>query len=336
MSSSSSFGGGTAFGTTPLGTSPFYDVKGLIDSILKVTGHGSNPAGETLKRAAILVSLNNKYQEICVGRNWRWLKADYDTRFFGPYTTGTCYATNDDATITGVGTTFSATINAKDSFWFHSKGVVYHVASITSPTSLELETNYSEDTIALADAEAFTIARVQYKLPKETDQILTVTVNSDRKLVPVGPEDLATIKARRPTETGQPQVFSFIRRDTDDDAQYIEVWPAPDKDYQVAIQYTVRILYLEDSADCYPIIPDRYRAVLYYATLAEFYYTVMRDPVNADRAKADYLNFYNRMANDTQATDQELVMMPARNYLRRRKNARGGISYTISDFAKEG
>lgn len=336
MSSSSSFGAGTSFGTTALGTSPFYDVKSLIDSILKVTGHGSNPAGETLKRAALAVILNNKYQEICLGRNWRWLKASYDTRFVAPYKTGTAYAANNDATITGVGTSFSAAILPKDTFWFNAASVVYHVASISSPTSLELETKFSEDTILVANAEAFTIARPQYKLPKETDQVLVITLGGGKKLVPVGPEDLRGLQATGPARTGTPEVFSYIRRDTDDDAMYIEVYPAPDKDYQVHIDYTVRILYLEDSVDCYPIIPDRYRAVLYYAALAEFYYTVLRDPTNADRAFRDYQTFYQRMANDHQTTDQDLTMIPARDYLRRRKGARGRVSYTMEDFAKEG
>lgn len=334
MSSSSSFGSGTSFGVTPLGTAPFYDMKSLIDAILRVTGHGSNPAGETLKRAALVNIINNKYQEVCLGRHWRWLKAEYDTRFVAPYATGTAYATNDDATLTGIGTTFSGAIQPKDIFFFDNSEVVYHVASVDSQTSLEFETLFSEDTIDAADATSFKIARVHYELPKETDQILVVQVNNT-KLVPVGPEDLALIKAANPTRTGQPQVFCQNRRETDDDSVFIEVWPAPDKDYQVHLQYMVRILWLEDSEDCYPIIPDRYRAVLYYGALAEFYYTVLRNPANADRAYRDYKDFFGQMANDKQNTDQEAQMMPARSYLRRRPAARGKYSYSIEDFARE-
>jgi hypothetical protein len=333
MSSSSSFGGGTAFGTTPLGTSPFYNVSSIIDAVLRVTGHGS-PSSETKKRAALTDIINNKYQEIVLGRHWRWLDASYDFRFLAPYKTGTAYIATETPTFIGVGTTWTANIVPKAIVFFDTKSVLYHVLSVDSNTQITLENKYSGESIALADATAYTISQNQYKLPKETDEIKSIICDSQWKMIPMGPEEFRWQQSKDPTATGRPQIFSLMRRDTDDDAVYIEVWPAPDKAYQVQINYSVRILYLEDKTTCYPIIPDRYRACLYYATLAEFYYTTMRDPTNADRAFRDYQNFYMRMANDRQNADQDLVMNPARDYKRRRPIARGGISWDIESFGK--
>lgn len=331
MSSSSSFGEGTSFGTTPLGTSPFYNVSSIIDAILRVTGHPT-PAGETTKRAALAAIINNKYQEICLGRDWRWLHASYDFSFDAPYQTGTATIDNGSYTLTGVGTAFDANILPKDLFFFNESSVTYRVASVESPTSLTLETPFAEDSITTDSG--FTIARVQYKLPKETDYVKILTLDFKNKLVPLGPEDFRTVQNRQPTLAYWPRFYSNIRRETDDDATYIEVYPAPDKDYNAHIDYSVRILYLEDKTTCYPIIPDRYRAVLYYATLSEFYYTVMRDPTNSDRAKRDYDNFYMRMCNDKQITDQSIRILPAKNYLRRGAARVAGVSMDIETFGK--
>jgi hypothetical protein len=320
MSSSSGFGSGTSFGSTPLGTSPFYDVSGMIDGILRVTGHGTNPAGETVKRQALVTILNNKYQEICAARNWRWLRATYDFPFLAPYSDGgMVYVANGSYKVYGVGTLFSAAMKPKDMIWFAGDETTYRIASIESSQELTLESPYAGDTILLSSPVTFTSARSQYKLPKETGDILIVTLDGigDKKLVPVGPDELQSIQARQGGKTGIPRCYSLVRRETDDDAQYMEVWPAPDRDYNVHIAYNVRILYLEDKKTCFPIIPDRYRAVLYYAALSEFYYTVLRDPLNADRAYRDYQNFYTKIANDKQSIDDSAQIIPARNYVRR-------------------
>lgn len=337
MSSSSSFGSGVAFGTSPLGTAPFYDVASLISGILRVTGHGS-PDGETTKRAAILTSLNNKYQEICLGRNWRWLLASYDYSFVAPIESETdesCYIENGSDELIGVGTTFSANIQAKDLAIIGNLGVAYHVSTIDSVTQITLETDWSEDTIEAADATSFVFARNQYKLPKETDQILNITIDGQKvsTLVYIGKDEFRKLQGRSPTLLACPRYYTISRRDTDDDFQYIEVWPTPDRDYNCHIDYTVRILSLEDSDDCYPIIPDRYRACLYYATLAEFYYTVMRDSANGDRAFRDYQNFYTRMANDKWATDDTMQILPARKYVRPRSR-RYRVSMDAETFGK--
>ena len=68
------------------------------------------------------------------------------------YITGTVTATENDATIAGSGTTFTALMVGR---WFsladtngESKGSWYRVSSFTSATSIELETFFEETTIA--------------------------------------------------------------------------------------------------------------------------------------------------------------------------------------------
>lgn len=313
MSSSSSFGSGTAFGTTPLGTSPFYNVSSLIDGVLYTTGH-SNPSTETTKRAAILQFLNNRYQFVCLGRHWRWMQAAYDFNITAPYEVGSCDLDQDSSVVTGNGTIFDATMATGNIFFFKKDSDVYHIASVDSPTQVTLETTYAGDG-DVTDG-AYTICKTQYRLPKETDQLLSIVMdNRPAKLVPVGLQELRRIQSQQPCLSGPPLYYSLTKRDTDDDGVYFEVYPIPDQRYNLHIDYTVRILKLDDSTDCYPIIPDRYRTVLYYGALAEFF-IYLRDPSNAGLAEQQYQKFYNQMANDTQLTDSRLIFQPARKYRR--------------------
>lgn len=331
MSSSTSFGSGV-FGSGPLGTQPFFNVSELIDSILYATGHGS-PSVETTKRRAILQFINNRYQQVCLGAHWRWLKASYDFNLDEGVTTGTVTVTEGSEIVTGVGTAWTSTlVKPKDIFFVEGSSTVYHVASLDSPTQLTLETKYSED----SDSDlSYNLARNQYVLPTETDHLISWIMDSTFKLVPLGPADFRQVQATDPTAIGTPRYYSMIRRDTDDDSVYAEVYPAPDKRYQSHIDYTVRIARLDDDTDCYPIIPDRYRAVLYYGALAEFY-NFLRDPSNAVSADKSFNDFLGQMRNDTQMTDDRFQIMRARNYLRRTaRTGRKGIT-TLEDFGKEG
>lgn len=308
MSSSTSFGSGT-FGTGPLGTAPFFDVKALIDNVLYTTGN-SNPATETTKRAAILQMLNNSYQEICMGKHYAWMFATYDYSLFGPKEAGTVSATNNDATITGSGTVFDDT-DVKSKLYVESVNSIYNVLSVTSQTSLELETKWANDSISDA---GFKLYKVQYQLPVEVGDVRAMVLDENqRKLVPLGVQELRVMQSRDPSRTGAPEYFSLIRRDVDDDAVYAEVWPMPDRDYNIHLDYTVRILKLEDSDDCYPIIPDRYRVVLFYGALYQFY-RYLKNEASAATAYQDFLRTLATLKNDTQLTDSRLIVKNRRNY----------------------
>lgn len=311
MSSSTSFGSGT-FGSGALGSAPFFNTKDLIDSVLTTTGHAS-PAQETRKRAAILQFLNNTYQEVVMARHWRWLYATYDFSIFGPNSTGTVSATNNDQTITGTGTAFDST-DLKGKLVIDNVQSVYNVSSVASTTSLELDTKWAGDSVS---DSSFKIYKAQYKLAAEVDQILNMTNDAiGLKMIPLGYQELRRLQQQDPTSSGAPRYYSLIRRETDDDSQYIEVFPYPDKDYNIHIDYTVRILKLEDSEDVYPIVPDRYRVVLFYGALAQFY-RYLNDPQGEANAKQDFGRVFVRLQNDTQLTDPKVIIKPARNYRNR-------------------
>jgi len=329
MSSSSGFGTGT-FGTTNYGTTPFGDAKDIIDQILRTTGH-TRPDSETSKREQIKIFLNNRYQQICMGTYWRWMKAKYDFNLDAPYTTGTASSTQGDQTITGQSTVWNSNLTPKNLFWFNNSQVVYHVGTVTSATELELESKFSEDS---QTEGAYTTVKNQYKMPKEVDELLAITVNGTTKLEIVGPDDLSLLQSRDPTALGIPRFAAYTRRDIDDDATYIEFYPAPDKRYQVELTYTVRIFYLEDEEDCYPILPDRYRAVLFYGACADFATVVLKNPTVGQMMMGMFNTMYVQMKNDRALTDQDLRVQPGKNYVRNATRGRRTGFWGLEMFGK--
>lgn len=312
MSSSTGFGSG-AFGSTSYGFAPFGDTQEIITNILKATGH-TRPDEETTKRQQILIFLNNRYQQVCIGTFWRWMKAKYDFNLEAPYTTGTASSTEGSETITGTGTLWNTNLAPKNIFWFNDSQVVYHVGEVVSATEFTLESKFSEDSQTDGD---YTVAKNQYKMPKEVDELLGITVNGTTKVTIVGPDDLSLVQSKDPTRTGIPRYAAFTRRDIDDDATYIEFWPAPDKRYQVELTYTVRIFSLEDAEDCYPIIPDRWRSVLFYGAAADFATIVLKNPTVGQTMLGMYNQIYIQMKNDRTLSDQDLVVQPAVDYRKR-------------------
>lgn len=322
-----SFGGNSSFGTQAI-NDPFYSTKTMIDAILYATGHGS-PSSETKKRIAILQFINNTYQEVHTGYFWRWTKSVIDFNLEAPYSTGTVSVTNGLDTVTGVGTAFSAVMAPKAMFHLQPSDVIYRTGSVDGMTSLTLETAFSED--SATDSE-FEILFPVYKLPKEVDQILSITVNGGFKVDVIGYEDLRALQVQNPTQTGIPRVAALSHREADDDNVYLEFFPAPDKTYSCTLDYMLRIIKLTDSTDSLPVIPDRYRTVLYYGALAQFY-RFQEKMALSEQAQSDFGRMWNMLRSDKQLIDQELVMIPARDHKRRHWGMRK-LSYSIEDFGR--
>lgn len=310
MSSSTEFGTGT-LGSGPLGTAPFYNVKTMIDDILSATGHKS-PSSEPTKRSAILLFLNNNYQEILMGGDFTWMHSSYDLSLFAPNETGTVSVTNGSNTVTGVGTAFDATATPKGIFRLKSGTQTYRVLSVESATSLTLETMWAEDTEA--DAE-FEIQRAQYQMPSTCDQVEAITLDTaGRRLVELSPNDLRLKQAQNPGTTGSPYHYANARRDIDDDGSYLEFFPAPDHDYNLHLEFTVRILKLEDSEECFPIIPDRYRVVLFHGAMAQFQMLYMNAPLKGAAAQKDFERVLRELHKATFRSSKNIQMKPFQTY----------------------
>lgn len=310
------------------GTAPFYRSSGIIDSVLTATGHGT-PASELKKRLAVLGFLNARYQEIFIGQHWNWMQESIEWRLQAPYTDGTASATYNSQTVSGLDTAWNATLHPYNLFFFNSSHVVYFTSTVESNISLTLSTKFSEDDISDA---AYTLAKSRYRLPVETDQVKSIVVDSYQPIQLVGVQDFRAIAARDPARTGTPKMATVVKRNRDDDMVYIEFWPAPDKAYQVKLDITLRAVKLYDATTSIPLVPDRYRSVLFYGALADFQRNIMNQGDKADRNEGKYNSLLVQMRNDKQLTEQRMQMRaytPA-PFLRRHLR----VSMTAEDFGK--
>lgn len=326
------FGTGS-FGTAPLGSTPFFNTSTLIDSILRDTGHAT-PANETNKRAAVLDFLNNRYQIVATSQHWSWLYQELDTLFKAPYAVGTIDLVNRSQIVAGTGTTFSSNIVPNNVLSIPSRNETYMISSVESNVSLTLEGQYAGPT---ATDIGYSILQPIYELPQDIESIQSILVDDVGELVPLGRQEFHRMKRAFPGQTGMPRFFTELGRRPEDNATYIEVYPAPDKDYTARLHYGLNLTKLYDSTDSYSLVPDKYRHVLYYGALADMY-GYLRDATMSQKNEDMFTAALLNMRNDKHLTDSKIQFQPARNYRNRSTRRKSGLrlSYSASDFGKDG
>lgn len=302
------------FGSSTFSASPFYSTKTIIDAVLMTTAH-QTPANELVKRKAILLMLNNKYQEICMGKHWRWMFRSININLYAPYETGTVSSAQGSSLITGIGTNFDATMHTGGFFFIKGDDTIYTVDEVLTPTTLNLTTKFASADITNA---GFSLAIGRYDLPYDVEEILSIWADKRWEMLPVGTQELRQIESTRQYGMflATPRYYTIIDRNEEDDRLQMEFYPYPEKPYSVHMDYKRRILVLTDSQDSRPIIPDAFRAVLYYAALSEFF-LYLKDPQSAALADGQYQRFFNRLMGDTALTDSKVRIQPGMNYRNR-------------------
>lgn len=323
---SSPFGSGS-FGSSSFSLDPFYTTKDIIDAVLRHTGH-SSPSQETTKRTIALEFINNRYARIVGARHWKWLYQTVDTTFHAPYETGTITVTQGSEVVTGLGTFWSSNIVPNNKIII--AGEIYTIASVDSQTQLKLEGEYAGST---ASALSYQIVRPIYQAPSDADQILSITLDNVGELVPTGTQEIRRKSQYDPTFISTPRWFTETKRQNSGVWLY-EVWPLPDKKYNVHIDYKVTVCKLTDEDDSFPLIPDQWRHVLYYGALAEMF-RYLRDPVNSQSAEADHVRCFTMMQNDRTLTESKYQIQPSRNYRNRKRSRHYRVAIDTSDFAKD-
>jgi len=324
------FGSG-AFGTSVYSNQPFFTTKGLIDEILKRTNH-SNPSIETDKRQVVLTGINNRYAWIAGHRHWNWLFSSVDFNFKGVYDTGTVSVTKGSQTITGVGTGWSAALIPGHRIIIGNFETQYSIETVNSSTSIDLASEIVEE--SQTDL-TYKIVKNAYEMPAELENVQSVAVDGVGELVPLGTQDFRRMVSSNPTLISQPRFYTVTARRPQDGIRTVEVWPWPDEDYNCHIDFGCMVMRLVDSDDDFPLIPDRYRHILFYGGLSEFA-EYLRLPEVKQSAEAAYIQTLTQMQNDSQLTDSDLILQPARNYRSNATRRRYKVFLNRKEFSQEG
>lgn len=321
--------GSGSFGTVPFSNTPLFNSRTLIDSVLRDTGH-SNPSTETAKRLAVLGFLNNRYARITSARHWDWLNQDLDYTFEGAINDSmTVTATQGSEVITGLGTNWDSSLVGRKII---ISNYVNFITKVNSTTELEVEGEWSGPT---GSTYTYRITKSIYQLPADCEHVKSINLDRIGEMVPVGVQEFDRKKQYRPDYIGIPMWYTEIARRAEDGVRLIEVYPHPDIKYNVHLNYNVQIMALQDSENSFPLIPDRYRVILYYGALSEMF-RYLRDTTNSQLAEADYQRTLITMQNDTQLTDSKYIIQPGRDYKSRRRRRRFRVSMDRTDFSRDG
>ncbi len=190
------------------------------------------------------------FRQLAEKRAWSWLWREGQFLLPAAYTTGTVAVTNNNATVTGTGTVFTAAM--EDRQFRIGNGPFYTILSRTNDTEITLDRVYGGLT---ATGQTFEISLVYVTVPTDFHSFITVADMDNqgyRLHTNIGQDELDYWDPER-TSQGDPLVLSF--HDYDDSTPPLpryEVWPRPNTQMVLSYLYETRATDLEDSGASLP------------------------------------------------------------------------------------
>lgn len=250
-------------------------------------------AAEMTKLGALI---NDVYRDIGMKYlNWWWRRKKQILVTSNDITTGTVSVTNNSTTIT-----FSSAPTpsvAKRALLIPGNtldsGAVYQISThVAGATGAVLDAVYTGATDAAA---AYHVYQDQYSLSTDVAHLLRIKrFGVTTPLDIISPDDMMILK-QTDTSEGKPRAAALSDFATTGDpttARQLIIYPYPDEIYRLEIEYS-RTLNTELSGTVEPLIPDDYRQVLVYGTLARGYPIFLNDTTRG--------TFFQNLFNDVLA-----------------------------------
>jgi hypothetical protein len=219
-------------------------------------------------------------------------------------------ATQNDATVTLANMTMDATYVGR-AIKFSNCEYVFRITEVTTPTVIELNRAWFEDSITVTDEVTFTIAMDQYALPEDFDRPID-DFSSFLAPYEIRPIDPSEFQERRRKRSGlhidQPQVFTIYGLNDAQTAMVLHLDPYPDEVTILDFPY-IKIHPEIDSDNDKILYPKRVVEVIIEMMLQLAY----RDYEDDDRmqvALMDMISKYNQSVGKGTATDRRKVMRP--------------------------
>jgi len=181
--------------------------------------------------------INIRYKQILAAEKWEFLNDSTTVRLRAKHSLGSSIQTvainQAGVTVTGTGTTFASESIIGWKFKFSSEAQPYIIHYIESDTSLALETAYGGTTQTASSFEYF---KNTYS-PDVGDVGEIVSVIYKTALEEKSPSFINSLDPER-TSTGTPVYWcNLSKTSAADGIVTIEVWPIPDQDYVVTLNY---------------------------------------------------------------------------------------------------
>lgn len=257
------------------------------------------PVSNTTEATKVDAVMNLVYRDICAKQDWWWLYKRTTINTTPKITDGTVSVTENDNDITfsTAPQQFSANVDVTRFALIitgqeDDPSAVYRIATHTAATVATLDAGYTGDTDTAAE---FTLYQDQYELPSDMGKLLHVKrFGYPTPMKRIGLEELSALKQRDQSE-GAPLAYTILDHSTTGDPQQerlLHVYPYPDRAYRMEVWYKQN-LNTEMATGNEPFIPDDYRQVLVYGTLARAYPIFLNDTERG--------GFYQNLFNDLMA-----------------------------------
>jgi hypothetical protein len=239
-----------------------------------------------------------------------------------PYSTGTVsIAAAARTTVTGASTAWNTAVtgfgfnNARAGGKIKFGGVneVYEVSAVGSDTALTLATNYTGDAITDGD---YTYFEDEYALASDFLKPADMRLFSgDWKISLIGRQDFRRRYVRNDT-AGKPTVATLIQLEFSGSTTArprVVLHPYPSDEMSIPYSYITTNLAVSSAGAVQtqmtatsdePILPFRYRMGIVYNAIYH-YYRDRKDDTRSQEAKAEYVDFMSRMANDAGIGQQD-------------------------------
>lgn len=285
---------------------------------------GVNP-DDTDYREKALTFLNFGYFHRLKGRHWKFLNRELYIDLEAPYETGTVTLTQNDATVVEdtatPALTFAATMVGQT---FAIGDSAYRVSSLNSGTSLELTTEYADDTATL---QSYKVLFDRISLNENVQAIRSLMIQGLGEINPLGIQEFRAKKAVNPTLEGPPRHYTLVKAEEDSGQWTLELYPAPDKRYACQIEYSARLTSVQDEADQFLLVPPNHLDVIFFTLVADLY-AVQENPAMAEYWGKKATQAWVTFSSDQEMTDSVARVQHARRYFDRGRRYRGYFGLT--------
>ncbi len=228
------------------------------------------PVSNTTEQTKVLALINEVYRDLYVKFDWWFLLKRAVVNTVAKIDTGTV-----SVTLGSTALTFSSAPGLITHYSFLTPGggpdfgAVYIVASTGTGTTQALDAAYTNTT---STAAAYRLYQDRIALPADAGKILWVKRFGERiPLRKVGPEEMDGIKIVDTSE-GKPEAWTvsdFLTTGGPTTQRMLIVHPYPKDPYRLEIKYKQQLnTEMALSVSTQPFLPDEYRQILIYGSLA--------------------------------------------------------------------
>lgn len=232
----------------------------------EVYAHSGLDSSDSTNTTNVNRWINYTQQDICARYPWPFMQSRESIVTVPDYSTGTVSINSGSQTVTGTGTTFTATQGNSGKYYIQFAGSNdwYLISAYNSATSLNIENNYLGSS-NLTNVK-YIIRRFFYTLSNSADRIVDIrNWNTPVKLIQV---DARTIDDLRPNPQSTDATYGYIAWSVDSAGNIqIQPYPFPTDQRELEVRTIKRPTDMVSGSDS-PSVPNKYAHLISWGAIS--------------------------------------------------------------------